>query len=85
MLRTAFPDEYVDNLKFIWWDCTGRVGNYPATLEDSGNYFFSGFDGTIVQVLLGDEVKTKEKKHPTMEEIIEKALNQKFFNYLEIF
>lgn len=84
MLRTEFPDEYVDNLKFVWWDCTGRVGNYPATLNDSGNYFFSGFDGSIVQLLLGDEVETKEKKHPTMEEIIERALNQKFFDYLKI-
>ena len=85
MLHTAFPDEYVDNLKFIWWDCTGRVSNYPATLEDSGNYFFSGFDGSIIQVLLGNDVSTKEKQHPTMEEIIDRALNQKFFDYLKIF
>ena len=26
-LKTVFPEEFVDNMKFIWWDCASRYGN----------------------------------------------------------
>ena len=60
----VFPKEFVDSMKFIWWQVTGRTSDVPATLDDSGCYFFSGFDGSIVSLLLGKDVATK--KQPTM-------------------
>lgn len=88
-LREEFPDEFVDNMKFIWWDCVGRTNSYPANAEEKGNYFFSGFDGSIISTLLGEEV-TPEVEKPvrepkTMDEIINIALSQEIFNLLEIF
>ena len=31
--------------------------NFPATIDDGGCYFLSGFDGSIIQLLLGGEQK----------------------------
>ena len=80
-LRTVFPDEFVDNFKFIWWDVTSReTSDVPSTLDDKSSYFFSGFDGSIVSFLLGGDgfvdKETGEKRIPTAEEVIDIALNQ---------
>ena len=86
MLSEVFPQEFVDSMKFVWWNCISRVENFPATIDDGGCYFLSGFDGSIIQLLLGGEQKdeiTGEKKTPTMEELIETALNQEVLNMVE--
>ena len=86
MLCEVFPQEFVDGMKFIWWNCISRVPNFPATIEDGGCYFLSGFDGSIIQLLLGGEVvdkETGEKKRLSMEELIESALNQEVFSLVE--
>jgi hypothetical protein len=77
-LRTVFPEEFVKEFKIIWWHCTNRsTSDYPSTMEDAGTYMFSGFDGSILSILLGTEPSsTNEKKTPTMEEIVDTALNQ---------
>ena len=74
-------------MKFIWWQVTGRTADVPATLDDSGCYFFSGFDGSIVSLLLGGEMAEKEavtKKQPTMEEMINAALGQEILSYITV-
>lgn len=86
-LYKVFPKEFVDGMKFIWWQVTGRTQDVPATLEDSGCYFFSGFDGSIVSLLLGGELAEKEevtKKQPTMEEMIGVALGQEILSYIVV-
>ena len=77
-LRTVFPKEFVNNFKIIWWHCTNRPTNdFPSTMEDAGTYMFSGFDGAILSVLLGmEQSPTSDKTVPTMEDIIDTALNQ---------
>ena len=80
-LRLYFPDEYVKNFKFVWWYCAGRkTSDVPATMDDAGNYLFSGFDGAIVDLLLGTEPKvnpeTGEKVQPSMEDMVNMALSQ---------
>ena len=85
-LKSAFPEEFVDTFKVIWWNVNGRYGNdMPSTLDDGGTYFFSGFDGSVISFLLGGEpVKEGEKSHvPSMEEIIDTALSQEIFSYLK--
>lgn len=79
-LKSVFPKEFVDNFKIVWWYCTNRkTTDFPSTMEDGGTYMFSGFDGAVVSFLLGGDTPTSdngEKRIPSMEEIINTALNQ---------
>lgn len=86
----VFPKEYVDNLKFIWWNVRATTEDFPSTIEDAGTYNFSGFDGAIVSLLIGGDVETKvdeetgKKVMPTMEEIINAALTQEVLDKIRI-
>ena len=86
-LREVFSDEFVDNFNFIWWYCASRSGaghDVPATMDQGGNYLFSGFDGSIVTLLLGGEEQTKPDGKPlTMEEMVDKALSQEIFAFVK--
>lgn len=88
-LAMVFPKDFVDSMKFVWWNVNGRrTVDMPATLDDGGNYFFSGFDGSVVTLLLGGESQivdktTGEKRTPTMEELIEIAMNQDVLNLVK--
>lgn len=80
-LRKVFPEEFVDEFKIVWWFCAGRkTADYPSTMDDAGTYMISGFDGSILSLLLGQEVKidpeTGKNIQPTMEETVNNALNQ---------
>lgn len=75
-LATAFPKEWVDKFKFVWWDCTSRCPDFPAQITDGGCYFLSGFDPSIINVLLGETVNKNGSTTISMEEVIERALNQ---------
>lgn len=82
-LLSIFPTDFVNSMKFIWWQVNGRnVNDMPATLNDGGCYFFSGFDGTIISLLLGNN-NDKDYKKPTMEEIILSSINQEIFNLIK--
>ena len=88
-LKTVFPAEFVDNMKFIWWDCASkRKQDFAATIHNSGCYFFSGFDGSIISMLMNeDAVKdevTGEVRRPTAEELVAKALNQEILTYVKL-
>lgn len=87
-LMAFFPKEWVDDFRFIWWDCTSRATqDFPATIDDGGCYFFSGFDGSIIDILCGEEAELKrqvEKRSMPMQEIIQNALNQEILSYLKI-
>lgn len=86
-LREVFSDEFVDNFKFIWWYCASRSGaghDVPATMDQGGNYLFSGFDGSIVTLLLGGDEQIKpDGKSLTMEEMVDKALSQEIFAFVK--
>jgi hypothetical protein len=89
-LKKVFPAEFVDNMKFIWWDCAARYGNtdYEASASTNGAYFFSGFDGSIISMLLNEDAikdeQTGEVRQPTAEEIVMKALNQEILSYIKV-
>ena len=87
ILREAFSDEFVDNFNFIWWYCASRDGaghDVPATMDQGGNYVFSGFDGSIITLLLGGDEQTKPDGKPlTMEEMVDKALSQEIFAFVK--
>lgn len=81
-LRSVFPEEFVKEFKIIWWYCAGRDGSshdVPATMDMGGQYLFSGFDGSIISILLGSsnlDEKTGEVKQLSMEESVSNALKQ---------
>ena len=84
-LRTVFSEEFVENFKFVWWYCASRDGaghDVPATMDHGGNYLFSGFDGSIVTLLLSGEEDKKDGKPLTMEEMVVKALSQEIFSFV---
>lgn len=87
-LYNVFPTEFVDSMKFIWWNVASRTKDYPARMDDGGCYMFSGYDGSIVSMLLGvDEVEQKPnepKKTKTMEEVVFDALNQEILQQVKL-
>ena len=87
-LRTVFPDEVVDKLKIVWWYCAGREAaskDVPATMDMPGMYLVSGFDGSILQLLLGTKVdeKTGKTVSMTMEESVNAALTQEVLTLVQ--
>lgn len=86
-LYEAFPKEFVDDMKFIWWHVTANYNDFPSTIDEPGCYFFSGFDGAIISLLLGVEEKKNENGEtikPTMEELINQAFSQEVLKYVTI-
>ena len=89
-LKKVFPSDFVDNMKFIWWDCASRYGNtdFEGDAITSGCTFFSGFDGSIVSMLLGEDKvideNTGKARNLTAEEIVAKALSQEILNYIKL-
>lgn len=79
-LREVFPEDFVNSMKFIWWDVIGRRCDSPTTIESKGSYLFSGFDGSIINLLLGVNAQTEvdgtKKEAPSMEEMVSMALSQ---------
>jgi hypothetical protein len=89
-LKRVFPAEFVDSMKFVWWDAASRYGNthYEGSANEPGCYFFSGFDGSIISMLLNEDAvvdeRTGEVRRPTAEEVVMKALSQEILNYIKL-
>ena len=90
-LKEVFPEEFVDNMKFIWWDCVARhgVNHFEGNSITPGCTFLSGFDGSIITTLLGEESKvidenTGKARQMTAEELVSKALSQEILMYIKL-
>ena len=86
-LRQVFPSKWVDNFRVIWWDVTGRrPDNHPTHIDEGGTYVFSGFDGSIVTLLLGGDFVEEggEKRQKTLEESINDALSQEILQQVQL-
>lgn len=88
-LLQVFPKEFVDDMKFIWWHVTSAYKDFPSSIDDPGTYMFSGFDGAVISLLLGGDTtvvdeKTGEKRQLSMEEMVQKALNQELLLQLKL-
>ena len=87
-LRTAFPKEWVDEFRCIWWYCAGREEaskDVPATMDHGGQYLLSGFDGAVVSLILSGKVdeKTGQAVQMTMEESVNAALAQEVLTLVQ--
>jgi hypothetical protein len=89
-LKEVFPSDFVDNMKFIWWDCVARhgVNHFEGDSITPGCTFLSGFDGSIISTLLGDtrvvDERTGQVRQMTAEELVAKALNQEILTYVKL-
>lgn len=84
-LRGAFPKEFVDDFKIIWWFCTNRyTADFPSNCECGGTYMMSGFDGATVSFIIGGEQQDEKKKvTKTMEDVINEAFSQDIFSLIK--
>ena len=77
-------NEYVSNIKFIWWNCASREQTFEGNSKDENMMFFSGFDGSALGILLGNGPDEKQpSKKLTPEEAVVKVLTQEILNYIE--
>lgn len=81
-LSKYFSEKWVKDFMFIWWDCTGRCKDLPQTMNEPGGYMISGFDGSILTMLLGGASKPQGEK-PNMLEMIEETLNQEILTFIK--
>jgi len=75
-------------IKFIWWDVTSfERKDYPSKYNDMNTFFFSGFDGSIINELLGFEIQTTPEgkiREIDMTEIVQKVYNQDILKQLKL-
>lgn len=68
------------DVKVVWWQVrNGGVSNFPSGITDPGTYHFSGFDGSILTMLLGQEpvINDKgERVQPSALEVMHAAYTQ---------
>ena len=92
-LLEVFPKEFVDKVRFIWWDVASRYGTngFESTSSDDGSMYISGFDGSIMNMLLGEDEdeeqegkENSEIKRPTPEDLVNKALSQEILSYISL-
>eukprot|EP01130_Rhizamoeba_saxonica_P002202 TRINITY_DN12056_c0_g1_i1.p1 TRINITY_DN12056_c0_g1~~TRINITY_DN12056_c0_g1_i1.p1 ORF type:complete len:844 (-),score=168.87 TRINITY_DN12056_c0_g1_i1:167-2698(-) len=55
------------NMKIIWWNVASRTNDFPSTIEDEGTTLISGFDASIISLILGerDEESVEEAEEVT--------------------
>jgi len=76
-------------VKIVWWWVTGRGSDFPSTLDDDV-VMMSGFDGSILSLLLGEEVKeVKELSNVTKQETgplaaMNKVLSQEVLDLVQV-
>lgn len=83
-LYAVFPKEFVDEMKFVWWNVTERLSDFPSQISDGGTYMLGGLDGAVISLLLGEEVEKKEKPKMSMIDLVNEALNQEILTMVEI-
>lgn len=86
--KVGLPD-----IKIIWWSVIGkptvRAKDFVNKASDTGVAMLSGFDGSVVSLILGGEQevvdeKTGKKRQLTPYENMMKALNQEALNQIEL-
>lgn len=83
-LNEVFPKEFVDEMKFIWWNVTERLKDFPSQISDGGTYMLGGLDGAVISLLLGENIEKKDKPKMSMTDLVNEALNQEILKMVEV-
>lgn len=91
MLRSAgFSEDYVKNFKIVLWNLQSgyygeTTGKKFETYGDVENvYYFSGYDGSIISFLTGQENKETTSTPKNAEELFASAMDQELLNMIEV-
>ncbi len=77
-------------IRIIWWWVTGRASDFPSTIDDKNVIMIGGFDGSILSLLLNEEVKQTDSKMPKMNKVkgpyeaMQKALSQEVLELIQL-
>ena len=88
LTMNGFSKSYVDKFKIILWNLQSDYygDNTGKKFETHGNvdnvYYFSGYDGSILAFLTGNNQTKSEPKNS--DELLNEALNQEIMQYIEI-
>ncbi len=78
----------LSKMRIVWWWVTGRGKDFPSTLNDEGVIMIGGFDGSILSMLLNEEVKNHVSENTTRKsgpmETMHKALNQELLELIHV-
>lgn len=87
-LSEVFPSDWVKDFRIVWWYVRpGMTPDFPSNMDCGGTYMISGFDGSVVSLLLGGDTVVDESGNKvtlTQEQLIEKALTQEVLNFLSL-
>jgi hypothetical protein len=77
------------DIQIIWWQVTGRTQDVPSLSTDAGVVMLSGFDGSVLSLILGGEqvtidASTGEKRKLNPYEQMLKALNQQILKKVRV-
>ena len=75
-------------INVIWWQVTDRTKDVPSRFDDKGTTILSGFDGSVITLILGGEEvidkETGEKRKLNPIESMMIALNQELLRYAQV-
>lgn len=85
----GFSKAFIDDFQYIWWDVTGRnKKDFAQTLNEPGGYFLSGFDGSVISLIVnGEKIKdevTGKVREKTIQEKVQDALNQEVLQQVTV-
>lgn len=88
-MKEVFPSDFVDSMKFIWWNVASRSKHaFEGTSDTNGCIMVSGFDGALMTMLLGEDGAVIDehgvKRNITSEEMAEKLLSQEVLNLIQM-
>lgn len=86
LLAAGFSNEYCKNLTFIFWDIRNsfyhrRQGRpfHTYNSEKSNVFYFGGYDGSVISLLLGDKPMPKNQT-----DLFKSAMDQEILNLVEV-
>ena len=77
-------------MRIVWWWVTGRASDFPSTLEDDNVIMIGGFDGTILSLLINEEVKLDASESQVKDNIngpyeaMQRALSQDLLELVQM-
>ena len=72
------------HVKIVWWWVTGRGRDFPSQLEDEGVTMIGGFDGSVLELLLGADDAGPDGARPGPMDQMLKALDQEVLKQLTV-
>lgn len=82
LIKAGFSKSFVDTFVIVLWNIPNTYYSRPhaqfeTTAQDTGAYYFSGFSGSVIQLITGSEVLTPKQ-------IFDKAMDQEVLSKISL-